>query len=445
MYVMGNSNSLVIVGLQWGDEGKGKIVDCLVDEQIGGVLRFQGGSNAGHTLIIDGKKTVLHLIPSGIHHAHVCSMIGSGVVVDVNELFEEIDQLTTMGIPVWERLYISLNAHLIMPYHKALDVAREQKKGEKKIGTTCKGIGPAYEDKAARRGIRVLDLFSKDALRQRLAENVEYYNFLLKQYFGVEGFDADTLFDQLAPYVDPLKKIAVDISSMLSNLEHQKKSILYEGAQGVLLDVDFGTYPFVTSSNTIAPFAMVGGGLYRSNGSNGSAYDVLGIFKAYTTRVGSGIFPTELHDAVGERLMKQGGEFGATTGRPRRCGWLDIPSLQYAIRLSGVTRLCLTKLDVLDGMDEIKICVGFENIDSPNFDNVFDAAHLFYPSTPIYETLEGWGDEQVAGCLSYEDLPEAAKQYIMRLETLLDVPIDLISTGADRRHIIARSNVLSDI
>ncbi|AWT49538.1 adenylosuccinate synthase [Psychrobacter sp. YP14] len=414
--------NVVVLGSQWGDEGKGKIVDLLT-EKASAVARFQGGHNAGHTLVVDGKKTVLHLIPSGILRDDVTCFIGNGVVLSPEALLIEMKELEDNNVPVRERLKISPNCPLIMPYHIALDQAREAKRGSGKIGTTGRGIGPAYEDKVARRAIKLADLFRPD-LEEKLRNLIEYHNFQLTQYYKVDGIDFDTTFALCQQWRDELKELVCDVTEALNQLRMAGENLMFEGAQGTLLDIDHGTYPFVTSSSVTA------GGVSTGTGIGPLYLDyVLGITKAYTTRVGSGPFPTELFDDVGAHLAKVGHEFGATTGRARRCGWFDAEALRRAVVLNSLSGICLTKLDVLDGLDEIRIGVGYDIPESE-----FAAAHdgEFYETvTPKYETLPGWKGSTV-GITNYDDLPEEAKAYIKRIEQLIDCPVDIISTGPDR-------------
>ena len=414
--------NVVVLGSQWGDEGKGKIVDLLT-EKAAAVARFQGGHNAGHTLVVDGKTTVLHLIPSGILREGVTCFIGNGVVLAPDALLKEMKELEDNNVPVRERLRISPNCPLIMPYHVALDQAREAKRGTGKIGTTGRGIGPAYEDKVARRAIKLADLF-RDDLEEKLRNLIEYHNFQLTQYYKVDAIDFDETFKLCQEWKEEIKGMVTDVTEDLNQLRLAGKNLMFEGAQGTLLDIDHGTYPFVTSSSVTA------GGVSTGTGIGPLYLDyVLGITKAYTTRVGSGPFPTELFDDVGAHLAKVGHEFGATTGRARRCGWFDAAGLRRAVVLNSLTGICLTKLDVLDGLEELLIGVGYE-LPETECAGAHDAE--FYESvTPIYETLEGWSESTV-GITNYDDLPENAKKYIKRIEALIDCPIDIISTGPDR-------------
>lgn len=418
--------NVVVLGSQWGDEGKGKIVDLLT-EKAAAVARFQGGHNAGHTLVVGGEKTVLHLIPSGILRDDVTCYIGHGVVLAPDALLKEIKELENKGVPVRERLRISPNCPLIMPYHVALDKAREAKRGSGKIGTTGRGIGPAYEDKVARRAIKFADLFRHDA-QEKLRNLIDYHNFQLTKYYGVDAIDFDATYELFLQWRDALKDLVADVTGELNELRKAGKHLMFEGAQGTLLDIDHGTYPFVTSSNTTA------GGVSTGTGIGPLYLDyVLGITKAYTTRVGGGPFPTELFDDVGAHLAKVGHEFGATTGRARRCGWFDAESLRRAVVLNSLSGICLTKLDVLDGLDEIRIGIGYE-LPETESEGAYDAE--FYESvTPIYETVAGWSESTV-GITQYDDLPDNAKAYIKRIEELIDCPVDIISTGPDREQTI---------
>lgn len=417
--------NVVILGTQWGDEGKGKIVDLLTD-QASVVARFQGGHNAGHTLVIDGEKTVLHLIPSGILRDNVSCLIGNGVVLSPEALLKEMTELEEKGIPVKERLKLSLACPLILPYHVALDKAREVAKGDAKIGTTGRGIGPAYEDKVSRRGLRLGDLVDPESFAIKLKEIMEYHNFVLEHFYKVPTVDFQKTLDDALDMAKILLPMAIDVTDELHRCRKAGDNILFEGAQGSLLDIDHGTYPFVTSSNTTA------GGTATGSGFGPMYLDyVLGITKAYTTRVGSGPFPTELFDEQGAHLAKQGHEFGATTGRPRRCGWFDAVGLRHAIQINSVSGICLTKLDVLDGLDTINVCVGYQTkagealtrppLDGRGYDDL----------EPIYETLPGWS-ESTLGAKTLEELPENARSYIKYIEAKIEAPVDIISTGPDR-------------
>jgi adenylosuccinate synthase len=425
--------NVVIVGAQWGDEGKGKIIDLLT-EYADGVVRFQGGHNAGHTLVIQGNITKLHLIPSGILRANVHCMIGNGVVLSPTALLDEMEELEQNNIAVRDRLHVSGACVLILPYHVALDHAREKAKGTSAIGTTRRGIGPAYEDKVARRAIRLIDLFNTETFTTKLQSLVDYYNFLLTDYHKVNGVEYQQILDDMLAMAEKLKPLMSDIPSMLSEYRRQGKRILFEGAQGTLLDVDYGTYPYVTSSNTTAGAVATGSGF-------GPSYIdyVLGITKAYTTRVGSGPFPTELiDDDIGNYLAASGRELGTTTGRQRRCGWLDIVALKRAIELNGISGLCVTKLDVLDGLDQLKICVGYRYHGQEL--SVFPInAEVLAECEPIYETMPGW-EETTAQVVDFAALPHEAKAYLKRIEELTGVTIDIISTGPDRHASIILNN-----
>ncbi len=418
------NNNVVVLGTQWGDEGKGKIVDLLTD-QARAVVRFQGGHNAGHTLVIDGEKTVLHLIPSGILRDNVQCLIGNGVVLSPEALLHEMSELEGKGVPVRERLKISAACPLILPYHVALDQARELKRGNQKIGTTGRGIGPAYEDKVSRRGLRLGDLQDTARFEQKLREVMEYHNFALEHYYKVEPLDVDKVLSETLAMADQLLPMVADVTSILHEYRRAGEKIMFEGAQGSLLDIDHGTYPFVTSSNTTA------GGTATGSGFGPLYLDyVLGITKAYTTRVGSGPFPTELFDATGEHLASRGHEFGATTGRPRRCGWFDAVALRTAVNINSVSGLCLAKLDVLDGLETVEICVGYTCKDGKPVPNPVDSDD-YEGLVPQYEQMPGWS-ESTLGARSLDDLPQAARNYIARIEEVVGAPIDIISTGPDR-------------
>ncbi len=422
------AKTVVAIGTQWGDEGKGKVVDVLTD-RASAVVRFQGGHNAGHTLVVDGEKTVLHLIPSGILREGVTSMIGNGVVLSPAALIEEIDMLEARGVPVRERLLVSAACPLILPYHIALDHARERARGNTPLGTTGRGIGPAYEDKASRRALRLVDLLDEPRFRAELREVLDYHNFMLEHYYQSERIDPDRVLEEALAAVELIRPLIGDIPQRLIRLREEGACILFEGAQGTLLDIDHGTYPFVTSSNTTAGGAATGSGL----GPTQLDY-VLGITKAYTTRVGSGPFPTELHDAVGEGLASRGRELGATTGRPRRCGWLDAIALRRAIDLNGVTSLCITKLDVLDGVDPVRVCVGYR-FEGKERDAPPVGAAALEECEPVYVELPGW-HESTAGLTAMDALPAGARAYLAKVEDLTGTSIDMISTGAERSQTI---------
>jgi adenylosuccinate synthase len=417
--------NVVVLGTQWGDEGKGKVVDLLT-ERAQYVVRYQGGHNAGHTLVINGEKTVLHLIPSGILRANVTSIIGNGVVLAPDALMKEMGELEARGIPVRERLLLSEACPLILPYHVALDNAREKARGAKAIGTTGRGIGPAYEDKVARRGLRVSDLFNKETFAVKLKEIVDYHNFQLVNYYKVEAVDYQATLDYVLSIADILTAMVVDVSELLDGARKRGDLIMFEGAQGTLLDIDHGTYPYVTSSNTTA------GGVATGSGIGPRYVDyVLGIVKAYSTRVGAGPFPTELFDETGEYLCKQGNEFGATTGRRRRTGWLDAVAVRRSVQINSLSGFCLTKLDVLDGLKEVKICVGYRMPDGREMTTTPLAAEGWEGIEPIYESMPGWSDTTF-GVKEHSKLPQAALDYIKRIEELTGVPVDIISTGPDR-------------
>ncbi|HLQ12058.1 MAG TPA: adenylosuccinate synthase [Steroidobacteraceae bacterium] len=419
---------VVVIGTQWGDEGKGKIVDLLT-ERASAVARFQGGHNAGHTLVIAGEKTVLSLIPSGIMRAGVQCLIGNGVVISLEALFREARMLLDKGVPVFERLRLSPSCPLILPSHIALDRAREGARGANAIGTTGRGIGPAYEDKVARRAVRVADLFQRERFAAKLGEVLDFHNFVLQRYFSLPAVDFQDTLDTMLGYAERLRPLMLDVTGTLAQLRRAGANVLFEGAQGAMLDVDVGTYPFVTSSNTTAGGAATGTGL-------GPLYfdHVLGIVKAYATRVGAGPFPTELFDEYGEHFSRVGHEFGSVTGRRRRCGWFDAVALRRTVVNSSVSGLCMTKLDVLDGLDTIRICTGYRaggalSTEPPVFsDGLVDVE-------PMYEEMPGWS-ESTAGVREFDALPGAARAYLRRVEELVGVPLDLISTGSDRDHTI---------
>lgn len=416
--------NLVVIGAQWGDEGKGKVVDLLT-EQADAVVRFQGGHNAGHTLVIDGKQTILHLIPSGILHDDVRCMIGNGVVLSMPALLSELESLEGTGLPVRERLFISPACALILPLHIALDQARERARGGQAIGTTGRGIGPAYEDKIARRGIRVGELLDADRFEQRLREIADYHNFALQHYFHAAPLDVSAMLDGALRQGERIAPMLADVAGLLHECLQNGDNILFEGAQGALLDIDHGTYPYVTSSTTTAGGAASGSGV----GPLDIDY-ILGIVKAYTTRVGSGPFPTELFDADGDRLGKKGHEFGATTGRKRRCGWLDMVALRRSFSINSLSGLCITKLDVLDGMQNLRICTAYELdgqvLDVPPID-VEELARC----KPRFIDMPGWS-ESTLGAESLDALPKRARDYLNKIEELGGVPIDIVSTGPDR-------------
>ena len=424
------NNSIVVLGTQWGDEGKGKIVD-LLSRDADAVVRFQGGHNAGHTLVIEGDKTVLHLIPAGILQPGVECLIGNGVVHSLKALRQEIEELEQKGVDVRSRIRISPSCAIIMPYHEVLDRAREEAKGARAIGTTGRGIGPAYEDKVARRGLRTSDLLNREALPEKVEHILDYHNFVLEHRFGVDPLPPVMVIEEALELGEYFSKQVSDVSGRLYQLREEGKRIMFEGAQGSLLDIDHGTYPYVTSSNTTV------GGVCTGAGIGPDAIDyVLGITKAYVTRVGGGPFPTELFDESGERLARRGDEFGATTGRPRRCGWLDAVALRRMVKLNGVSGFCVTKLDVLDGFDEIKICSAYrlhgELLDAPPLD-ASDWAHL----EPVYESFPGW-QESSRGATSLGQLPDAARSYLEAMEQLCGAQVHIVSTGPERSENIIR-------
>jgi adenylosuccinate synthase len=429
-------SNIVILGTQWGDEGKGKIVDILThDADI--IVRFQGGPNAGHTVVVGDKQTILHQIPSGILHSNKMCVVGNGVVIDIETLFNEIDEVKSQGyFPDDSSLMISGNAHLIMPYHKKIDLAREKMKGVNKIGTTGRGIGPAYEDKSARSGIRFCDIFNEQVFKDKLKITLQEKNFFLKQYFGEEPLDVEEILSLFSKYRDKAAKYAGNTSDFLHNSLKKGNKILFEGAQGTLLDIDHGTYPFVTSSNTVAAQASIGTGIGPKHLDN-----ITGITKAYTTRVGSGPFPTEQNNDTGEYLRDKGGEYGSTTGRPRRCGWLDLATVKHSILTNTITHLIITKLDVLSGLKNIKICTGYKS----------QGRHLpCFPTDltmlenvePVYDELVGW-EEDISSITRFDDLPDAAKKYIEYIENKTGVPTAMVSVGTRRNQIIKTKDLFA--
>ena len=424
------SRNVVVIGTQWGDEGKGTIVDLLA-ERTHAVVRFQGGHNAGHTLVIDGDKTVLHLIPSGILRDGVTCLIGNGVVVSLPALLKEMDGLLARGVPVADRLRLSPACPLILSSHIALDNAREQARGNEAIGTTGRGIGPAYEDKIARRAVRVADLFEPATLEERLTKLLDLHNFLLQRYYEADAVELGPELERLVEHAERIKPLVSDVTELLRGMQAEKRSILFEGAQGAMLDIDLGTFPYVTSSNTTVGGALTGTGM----GPERIDY-VLGIVKAYTTRVGAGPFPTELFDDMGRHLAQIGAEFGATTGRPRRCGWFDAVSLKRAVFTNSLTGLCITKLDVLDGLEEIKICVGY-HLDGELIQTPPLLMDRYGECKPVYETMSGW-QTATSGVTSYDDLPDSARAYLARIEEILETPVDIVSTGPGREAVIVR-------
>ena len=422
------AKNVVVIGTQWGDEGKGKIVDWLTDH-VEAVVRFQGGHNAGHTLVINGKKTIVRLIPSGIMHPGKKCFIGNGVVVSPEAIMKEIEELEAAGIDVRGRLRISEACPLILPYHVALDAARERAKGEAKIGTTGRGIGPAYEDKVARRAIRVQDLYARERFAAKLGEVLDYHNFVLKNYFKVDTVDFQKTLDDTLALGEKLEPMVADVSGEINAIIKEGKSILFEGAQAALLDVDHGTYPFVTSSNCLAGQACAGAGVGPQQ-----LHYILGVAKAYATRVGGGPFPTELDDEVGEHLRVRGNEYGSVTGRPRRCGWFDAAALKRAVQLNGLSGLCITKLDVLDGLDVVRLAVGYK-VRGQVRDILPVGAEALAICEPVYEDFPGW-KESTVGIKTLDGLPANARNYLKRLESLAGAPVVLISTGPDREETI---------
>lgn len=430
---MARPKSIVVIGTQWGDEGKGKVVDLLTD-RVGAVVRFQGGHNAGHTLVIGGEKTVLHLIPSGILRPGVACLIGNGVVLSPEALFKEIGMLEQRGVPARERLQISAACTLILPYHVALDHAREKARGKAAIGTTGRGIGPAYEDKVARRALRLGDLFHRERFAAKLGEVLDYHNFVLQHYYKTDAIDFQQTLEDALGYADALEPMVADIPTLLAEYRKRGESILFEGAQGSLLDVDHGTYPFVTSSNTTA------GGAATGTGVGPLSFDyVLGITKAYTTRVGEGPFPTDqMHNAIGKTLGERGREFGTVTGRARRCGWFDAVLVRQTVRTSGIDGIALTKLDILDGFDEIKVCVGYR-LDGREMDYLPAGEQAQARVEPVYETIAGW-KEPTARARSWAQLPAQAIKYVRRVEELIGCPVALLSTSPEREDTILMKN-----
>ncbi len=418
------AKNVVVVGTQWGDEGKGKIVDLLTD-RAHAVVRFQGGHNAGHTLVINGKKTVLHLIPSGVLRDGVMCLIGNGVVLSVAALFEEIEELRRGGVDAMQRLRVSESCPLILPHHVALDHAREKARGKAAIGTTGRGIGPAYEDKVARRGLRVGDMMDTRTFGEKLRSVMDYHNYALKNYFQYDTVDFQKTLDECLGLVERLRPMVADIPELLHQYGREGKRVMFEGAQGALLDIDHGTYPYVTSSNTCAGAAATGSGV-----GPGRLEYVLGITKAYTTRVGAGPFPTELNDGIGDRLGERGKEFGSTTGRKRRCGWYDAVIMRRSNQLNGVTGLCVTKLDVLDGLDVIRVCTAYR-YEGKRRTTPPSGADALSKCEPVYEELPGW-KESTLGVRSFDKLPVNAQKYLKKIEEFTEARIDLISTGAER-------------
>lgn len=432
-----SGRNLVVLGTQWGDEGKGKLVDWLTDD-VGCVVRFQGGHNAGHTLVIGEEKTVLHLIPSGILRDNVVCCIGNGVVLSLEALVKEMTGLEEKGIDVRSKLRISLSCPLILPTHVELDKARERARGNAAIGTTGRGIGPAYEDKVSRRGLRVIDLFHRERLASKLGELVDFHNFVLKNYYKASPVDFNHMLEQTLALAEIVKPMCCDVSTLIQEHMRQGHNMLFEGAQGTMLDIDHGTYPYVTSSNTTAGGVCTGSGI----GPRDVDY-VLGITKAYTTRVGHGPFPTELFDDSGEHLATKGNEFGATTGRARRVGWFDTVALRHSVQINSVTGICLTKLDVLDGLETIRICVGYEDENGQSVEGGMYDAESYEKIKPIYEEMPGWTGSTY-GVKSFEALPVEAQNYISALEKRIGIPVAMISTGPERTETIVRQHPFLD-
>jgi adenylosuccinate synthase len=427
------AKAVVVVGTQWGDEGKGKIVDSLT-EKADVVVRYQGGNNAGHTVVINNEKFILHLIPSGILHSDKLCIIGNGVVINPEALIKEINELKQRGIEVDTNLRISKNAHLIMPYHIAIERGKEAKKGKKRIGTTGRGIGPAYVDKFARVGIRVGDLLYPEILREKIETNLKEVNYILENFYSEERFDPLDIYNEYMGYAELIGSYIDDTEIILNKALDEDKRVLFEGAQGTLLDIDYGTYPYVTSSSASA------GGVCTGSGVGPTRIDeVLGVVKAYTTRVGGGPFPTEIKDELGQQLRERGGEYGATTGRPRRCGWLDFVALRHSVRVNNLTGLIITKLDILDGIDPIRICFGYK-YRGKVLEEFPKDAYILQECEPIYEEVKGW-KESTSGVSEFESLPENAKAYISLIESTLGVRVDIISTGQSREDIIIRREI----
>jgi adenylosuccinate synthase len=420
--------NIIVVGLQWGDEGKGKIVDFL-SRKADVVARFQGGHNAGHTVVINNEKFILHVIPSGVLYKGKKCLIGNGVVVDPAALIEEINGLRKRGIDISKNLFLSKNAHVIMPYHMALDRENEKLRGSKSIGTTGRGIGPTYCDKISRAGIRVADLLQPELFREKLKANLFHINFLLENLYKAPGFQVEEIYNEYIGYAAKLKEYIADTDIMINKTISENGNVLFEGAQGTLLDIDHGTYPYVTSSNSIAGGACTGLGVGPTKISG-----VLGVVKAYTTRVGSGPFPTEIKDSLGEKIREKGGEYGATTGRPRRCGWLDMVILKHSARINGLTGLAITKLDILDGLDSIKICTGYKH-NGKFYEEFPKEINILQECEPVYEEMEGWSTSTL-GMKVFNDLPEAAKAYVKKIESMFGVQVQIISTGQKRDELI---------
>ena len=421
-------SNTAILGLQWGDEGKGKIVNFLASN-FGAACRYQGGHNAGHTLIVDGKKIVLHLLPSSICHKDSLSLIGKGVVISYEALFSEIDEISNFTSGITDRLKISPACVLIQPYHQLIDLYKEKSNSQKTIGTTLRGIGPAYEDKVARRAIRVVDTLNENQLRPLLEETLDFYNFTIEKFFGKEVLSLNNLIDENLAYGEKIKPMLADVSMLIKKINSEEKSVLFEGAQGALLDVDQGTYPFVTSSNCSPSGIASGAGCGPLDVGN-----ILGVVKAYVTRVGEGPMPTEIYDELGEYIAKTGGEVGATTGRPRRCGWFDAVLMKRIIQTNSISGLCLTKIDVLDGLDEIKICKAYDNEIK---DSIYGECMNLEDINPIYDSLPGW-ESPTKNLTKYEELPNEAKDFITYVEDICEVPVKIISTGPDDQSTILR-------
>ena len=421
-------SNTAILGLQWGDEGKGKIVNFLAGN-FGAACRYQGGHNAGHTLIVDGKKIVLHLLPSSICHKDSLSLIGKGVVISYEALFSEIDEISNFTSGIKDRLKISPACVLIQPYHQLIDLYKEKSNSQKTIGTTLRGIGPAYEDKVARRAIRVVDTLNENQLRPLLEETLDFYNFTIEKFFGKEALSLNSLIDENLAYGEKIKPMLADVSMLIKKINSEEKSVLFEGAQGALLDVDQGTYPFVTSSNCSPSGIAAGAGCGPLDVGN-----ILGVVKAYVTRVGEGPMPTEIYGELGEYIAKTGGEVGATTGRPRRCGWFDAVLMKRIIQTNSISGLCLTKIDVLDGLDEIKICKAYDN---ENIDSIFGECMNLEDVNPIYDSLSGW-ESPTKNLTKYEELPSEAKDFISYIEDICEVPVKIISTGPDDQSTIVK-------
>lgn len=429
--------NVVVVGTQWGDEGKGKVVD-LLSAYAKRIVRFQGGNNAGHTLVVHGERFIFHLIPSGVLYPDTRCLIGNGVVVDPEVLLEEIKGLLDKGIAISpEKLGLSERAHIIMPYHKAIDIAREKAKGDSKIGTTGRGIGPCYEDKVARTGIRAIDLTELDVLKEKIKANLSEKNFYLTKLFGCEPLEYQAILDKYISLSHELSPFIVDVSMELDEAMRRKENILFEGAQGTHLDIDHGTYPFVTSSNPVAATACIGAGI----GPKGLD-SIVGIAKAYTTRVGSGPFVSELTDDTGNYLQEKGQEFGATTGRRRRCGWLDLVAVRYSVRINGINHLAITKLDVLTGLDPINLCIAYE-YQGRRLENVPAKLSALYSCKPVYEGIDGW-KEDISGARAFEELPKNTQTYVRRIEDFAGVPVSIISVGPGRKDTIFCKNPFND-